>query len=227
MATLIKSKKAYSLVELLIVMGIMGILFLFTANLMDSFDKEKAKTESLVSLFNVKFAIQKALMSTYNWNQIMSADSRMSCFSGSTATSCLAINSITQNGLRIYNGNDILFDGTNPNSGYTKKGTPCNTFGSSSDADCYYRPNISWRAECNLTVDSTCSSPIIIIDVNFQVNGSTAESINLGAYNFTLNKSTFPIIANRPCGGAIPACTGSQQAVCKADGIWTCLEFSP
>lgn len=199
-------------------------MILFTTNLIQKFESEKRESESYLALFEIKIVLLKALLNESNWKRTVATDTRMACFAESAPSSCLTLNSQVQNGLAVYSGDTILFDGTDPNKGYTKDGRPC--IGTAT-VPCHFRPNISWRIACNLTADPTCKAPIVMIDVNFTISNSVAGSINLLAYNFTLNKSTFPIETTTPCAGATPACSVSQQPVCQSDGIWSCVEFSP
>jgi hypothetical protein len=92
--------------------------------------------------------------------------------------------------------------------------------------DCILKPDLKWKAECNLIADPTCLSPLIVVDLNFTYSGPSVGAINFASYGFRLSKATFPLSVGHPCSGPIPACTVSQAAICESSA-WVCREFGP
>jgi prepilin-type N-terminal cleavage/methylation domain-containing protein len=216
--------KGFSLIELLTTVAVSSIVFLITMSVLYRLYQEKAQAEFMLALTELRITFQNAVIKSQSWSRTQSNNSSMSCFSGGAPSSCLALNGVAAQDLKLYSGETLLYDGSDATAGFTRSGAPCSTFGAGSD--CILKPNLKWFVQCNLAVDPSCLSPLVVIDLKYNYKGQNAQTINFDSYGFRIAKSTFSLQVTKPCGGVVPACSASQAALCES-GSWVCREFSP
>jgi hypothetical protein len=205
-------------------MGVAALIALVCASAMEMLIKEKSRADLLMTVADLRLRFQRAVLKSQDWAATQSHESNMSCFSGTLPSSCLTTASLGFQPLKVYESGSLFFDSSSSTAGYTRSGVACSTYGTT--GDCILKPDLKWKAECNLIADPTCLSPLIVVDLNFTYSGPSVGAINFASYGFRLSKATFPLSVGHPCSGPIPACTVSQAAICESSA-WVCREFGP
>jgi len=219
----LRSLRGFTLVEVLVATSVTAIAVAAAVSILVSLSKEKRRNEILLNLSAIRLEFQEHLLRNRDWQATKGANPAMSCFNGSTATSCASLIASGKQPLKLVSGDSsLIYDSANPQSGYTLQGAACDTYGSSKD--CVIKPLLTWEVQCNTAFDPSCVSPLVNTDLGFIYSGPDIGSINFKIYGFHLSNSTFPFPSTGACTGAVPVCTATQAAICEA-GAWTCEEF--
>lgn len=221
--------------ELLIAAGITAVVMSAVAASIVSLMKQKKRADFLVALSGVRLELQQTIVRADDWAKTKTMNPGMACIAGSVplAGGCPAFAS-SSNGLglsapsplKLYNASGtVVYDSSDPASGYTMNGAPCSGFGTA--VDCIVKPKLDWQAQCNLSVDPQCRGPLLLVTLGYVYGGPDLGPINFSLYGFEIASVTFPLSGvAQACSGPLPACGGGRAIVCES-GIWTCEEFGP
>jgi hypothetical protein len=211
----------------MVAIAMAGISVLIAAQILTLTARAKSRNDFLIVVSELRQTFQQAVIRTADWTITKAQNPAMACFAGGSASTCSgqAAAAGYPQPFKLYSADGaVIYDATNPASGYTLNGAACTTFGTTAPASCLIKPLLTWNLQCNLAIDPSCLSPLVVIDLDYQYNGASLGPINFATYGFHLLIPTFAYRQTPTCSGAIPICTGSQQVVCVAR-TWTCKEF--
>lgn len=228
------SIQGFTLSELLVSIAISSIVALMAGTLLVSLLHLERRYQFLEILALLKLKYQQVILTKADWEATVSGNQSMMCFRGPGPTSCLQeLQNQQTNGpeaLNLYTAGSLttpLFDSTLPYNGFDLNGASCNTFGQEPPTSCVLQPRLNWHLECQLSLDPTCESPLVVVDMTFNYKGPSLGAIRFSTYGFHIVTATFPLTVSLPCGPA-PAgtCAVPQKMLCIS-GNWACQEFGP
>lgn len=220
------NQSGLTLFEILVALAITSVLTAVIGDALLSEIKVQKRAELLATIASVRLNFQELIVRQKDWSVTTSKTSSMSCFSGSTPTSCAWAASLGPQPLALYSSTSAVtpvYDSAVGDSGYTAQGQACGTFGKSND--CILKPLLTWSLQCNLAADPSCKGPLVIVHLDYKYIGVDLGSIHLSAYGFDIAKTTFPVTPTGACVGSPPVCTNpGETSICEA-GTWTCRGF--
>lgn len=210
-----KSQRGFSLIEILVVMGLSSIVMTGAGFLILDAKKSEKKAQDVFWLQEKRLEIQRSVQSDGKWAGIKAANTNMSCFDA--GTSCSAF--ITPQKLKLPVNNDII-DGNNPALGLTPNATFCYAFNPTNGNDaCPYGLDMTWKAVCD-TADCRNAQPRIDIKFKTKSQNSPTAVQNLNSFNITAFKDSKTQNINDVCismGGTYSGTTcniPSASALC-------------
>lgn len=198
--SLLKSKKGLSLIEVMIVVGIMSLVGLGVTSLLTNVAKVQRKGSVKSELQVVVQNVKANLLDDDSWVQTINAyplgsPKLIDCLRDDVdpANYCVSGTSVSDITLRDPAGN-VFYDGETPTAGFQESGAPCNTFdplpGPGND-DCPFRYDVTVEMTC--ASGGTCQKPKVELVASLQVNpaskGQSKFNINTNNYDFDLNRS--------------------------------------
>jgi hypothetical protein len=183
MNLLLWNQRGQSLVQIMIAVGIMGILMLGMTSLFEIFHKQQNQSNLVFQAGMLRNNLVAALNNPVGWKNTTSQSANN--FTSGVMLDCLnngkpcttdqttdlagggtpvgySGGAPTDNGVLIRQVLDssgaVILDSTNPNTGYTPQGASCSTFNAatgSGDDLCPLRFEVHWWANCNSVVN-TC-----------------------------------------------------------------------
>jgi hypothetical protein len=209
MKNLRATSAGFTIVEVIIAMGItMGLVASLTA-MMTVMSKRKAQVENLSWADDLRFAVINASMNDKTFaTYTMPSNYNMACVINKT--DCAG-----QGGLIILYGTDgrplPLLGNSNSALGITVRGQPCNTFGMT--ADCPFRYEVRWTPICP-GGSGGCVAPQVQVNGTLLVNPlsqGNLPAMNLASMKVSVNRvETGAVNLNQVCGQLGGAVSGSQ-----------------
>ncbi len=179
---MLKSKLGMSLIEVLIALGMVGILSSVIATVMQQMQKAQNQVNVLNTIENMRINIQKLAADGSAWRETVQDPGNsgtgltLACVQNNAlcnhnaAAALIPSNETIDNGtldsapfgdlafLKTSNGGNYI-DSTSATSGYTDKGTPCTTWNATGNDDCPIRWKMKIALECQGA--ATCLNPTI------------------------------------------------------------------
>lgn len=217
----IKSKAGYSLIEVMLVAGVGSILMLAANQLFMSTSNMEKTAQTDFWIENFKNDIISNIRDPAAWKNTLSAPENTTATCLRDKTPCWTKN--LTGPLSIYSSNGkIIFDSTQPNTGFTSKGNLCADFDTGKN-DCQFRFNILWTPVCS----GSCINPDVKIDIVF-VSKSDGRRVAMNSNTRSLTFYRTPIYdsVEETCtsiGGIFSAANGNcvwtrLDAACTATG---------
>lgn len=154
------------------------------------------ENQNYMSVADLRRSILATVSHQESWNITKSKNSSMAC--ARTFPSTCSAN--VEREIDVYRSTGSLYVGSlDPKNGFTRKGTPCNTFGTS-NSSCIFKARVFWKNACNSAIG--CKYPDEQVTINFYIAphvksiyasaGNHLRSFDVISYsrnNFGLNNS--------------------------------------
>jgi len=149
-----KSSKGFSLIEAMVVMGLLGVASMAGMALFEQISKEQKRVQVMAVLQENRDKVYKLLEEPQAWSQTIANNASMACLMPAAATDCnhgdnLSPTLFTIAGTSYYNP---------ATQGFSRNGVICNL--SDGDSACPFKYQISTKLACPGT--ATCSQPAVV-----------------------------------------------------------------
>jgi hypothetical protein len=183
MNLLLKDQRGQSLIQVVIAVGIMGILMMSMTSFFEILNKQQNKNNLAFQAGMLRNNLVAALNNSVGWKNTTTQSANnfangvmLDCLNNGKPCTTDQSTDLSAGGTPVgYSGGaptdegvlirqvldstgTVILDSTNPNSGYTPQGTSCSTFNAatgSGDDSCPLRFEVHWWAKCN-SVANTC-----------------------------------------------------------------------
>lgn len=152
-----KNEKGTSLVQILVVVGVMSILNLGVVSVMQTQSSSNHEMNMKTSVLAIRQNLVALIGNQNSWNQTYAANLDMRCYS-TTQQYCNPNSSTDNLILRLMDANGGTVLSPDPTAGFTALGEPCNQYSPSGNDTCPIRVEVSWHAQCTA---STCSPSVV------------------------------------------------------------------
>lgn len=208
----LKSQKGFSLVEILVSVGMIAMLMGGVATYVKVTADTKRKIDMGLNLANFKESVIRNLNSPGAWNMTISKNSNLACLN----TSSPGCTNGATGAIAVYDISGELLTSSGASAGFDRAGKPCTSFnGVSGDTACVFHYNIQWTALCSFM---PCKDPQIRIDGTLTYSPADPklrEGFNASRYNFSFFRAeTIPNSLEAVCvslGGIFNSGTNSCQ----------------
>lgn len=205
----LKNEKGFSLVEVLVAIGISGLVILGTSSIFVDSAKTEAGQARQLWIADRRMEFQGLIRSATSWNTVLDNNPSMACIK--TGTSCAAFSNLQPLKLTVDN---IVLDGASNTTGMTNKGTFCNTFDSvNGNSSCPVGIRLNWVALCD---DANCLHAQPKIIVKFQIKEASATLQDLKSQDLVIFKDPKLESLNQVCAAMGGSLVGT---VCSIDSL--------
>lgn len=176
-----QNNKGFSLVQTLVVIGIITVLWTVVIELLNQVQKSQYEILMKSTVLSVKNSILANVSSGGAWAQTVTAQPSLKC-ANNTDPYCNG--APASKDIIVYDSSgSVVFDSTNPNNGFTVNGMKCNSFDSVAGSDsCPIGVKVRWRALCS---NALCQSQQDLVSVQFDYHpSSTARNVAFNAFNY-------------------------------------------
>lgn len=190
--------KGFTLVEALIIIGIMSILFLGASTLMQQVGQVNTASKVSTSARNIIQNVHDIVRNGDNWKATLLGNKTMDCICNLNCVGFAkppAAKEVNRR-LVLYNSAGMVYyDSTKPQSGFTYSGEVCHSF---PNVNCPYHLDLTWRMNCNLN-GSTASCPTypqveIKGELAYKLNSQESNDASQGGYSFNPKNYAFSLI---------------------------------
>lgn len=200
----INSNKGFSLVEALVVTGILLLTFVTGLSIYNTIDKGQVRNEASLNFTLVRNHIVSLILDDTSWLKTIGVPGN----AGNPNFSCLLNqNSLTPADRNCFNKNDrfvsydiagnlhvmngiTAFDFSSATQGFTNKGLACDTFDGSvggGNPQCPFQMVVTWKSLCTA---SPCVNPAILFEGRAQLNSGPSQApLNTDNLAFQIIKS--------------------------------------
>lgn len=184
---ILRRKNGFSLVEVMVAIGIISIIVLVAAGVLESVTDLKTRVAKVAGLFGVPGEIRVCINDEESWRATIAdtANPSMACLRDRRPCNPATIGSAYIRLSRVINnaagrsvGPCITNYTTLPGAdatGFTKDGVVCNGFSAAGNDQCPFRYNVRWSATC-AGEQPTCMNPVIRIAGNMVVGSSDTKN---------------------------------------------------
>ncbi len=165
--------RGFSLIEVMVAVGISGLVVLGTSSLFIDSAKVESGQERQFWIAARRMEFQGIIRSEAGWNSILANNPAMSCFAA--GTSCAAVSTSQALKLPI---DSIVLDGALNTIGIANKGDFCNAFNSANgNSSCPVGIQLGWIALCD---DASClhAQPKLTIKFLIKEAGGSLQALN-------------------------------------------------
>lgn len=176
-----QNNKGFSLVQTLVVIGIITVLWTVVIELLNQVQKSQYEIMMKSTVLSIKNSILANVSSGGAWAQTVAAQPSLKC-TNNTDPYCDGAPSSKD--IIIYDSSgSIVFDSTNPINGFTVNGMKCSSFDSVNGNDaCPIGVKVRWRALCN---NGLCQSQQDLVSVQFEFRpSSSARNVAFNSFNY-------------------------------------------
>jgi prepilin-type N-terminal cleavage/methylation domain-containing protein len=187
--------RGFSLLELLVALGVLSVVVFAIADLNLSLRKQQITTTYSTQLDVLKRNIVAVVNNENSWLKTIAAgsptglypQSNMGCLADGT-TPCTVDG--TPGGALIQNqplalldaAGNVVFDSTQPNSGFTLQGLPCSNFSMTGNDDCPLRFQLNWSAVCS----PPCTNPLVKVNGTLLSKQSSGKGLIINLNNYSV-----------------------------------------
>lgn len=185
----LRRQNGFSLVEVLVAIGIISVILLVASGVMQSMTELKTRVAKVAGLFGVPTEIRECINDEESWRATIAdpANPSMACLRNRRPCNPATI-AAGPNYIKVMRS--VLVNGTRTaipcvpgyttlpgvdTSGFTKDGAVCTGFATAGNDQCPFRYNVRWSATC-AGGQATCMNPVIRINGNMNVG--TADTRN-------------------------------------------------
>ncbi len=179
----IKKQDGFTMVELLVSIGMVAILAVATASIA-SFSKDSAgQTRALTTVLSLRNMMVSMIENPTAWDYTAAADADLSCVKNQKKCYRGAHN------LKLYdNTGNVFYDGNSTTQGFTSTGMACNTYAANTTTDCIYHYDLTWQAICSPGPKSTCDdqNPLARVTAQLQIAKTTNRQSQISADSYSI-----------------------------------------
>lgn len=235
----IKSNKGFSITEVMVTAGLIGIVGVGVTNLISNMQKEQRRNVLLQVLASKKVQFENSFTNTASWMNTLSSNAGMSCLAnqlscGGTAWSGYSLSYPQiklQDGASSPAGGNTFYDGTAADGskmGFTEAGVSCSTFTTAAAGNdaCPIGYRVSWAPHSTTDVN-----PKLTVVAKLIYNPSDTSPfksfINAPASSTTINQK-YDAVIDRTATSTSKAfmvrytIPGSMASGCATNGFGTC-----
>jgi len=168
------------MVSALIALGIISILAMAWASILNASHLETARLNTNLTAALVRANIQALLENPEAWQSTVDANPTMNCIR--LGTSCAGhIGNETEIRILKNAADETVFTSTNPSSGFSNEGSPCSTFhATNGNASCPFRIRIWWQPDCPSA--ALCSGRPIYVHVELIFRHPQSHPFNVNKF---------------------------------------------
>lgn len=217
-----KSQKGFSLTEILVAIGVSGIVALGTAQIIVQSSKTGSDSEKLFWLSARRLELQSLVKSPDGWNAIVDATPSLKCLD--PGGSCATFTSAQP--LNIPINSSTTLNGSSATLGMTNRGDFCDTFNATNtNLDCPVSVKLSWQALCD---DASCLHAQPKIKIQFASKEIAKATENLKSYDVEIFRDPKLETLSEVCssmGGTLDPATRECKVPQLAGGCPASLPF--
>lgn len=174
--------QGFSLIQTIIVLGVISVLWSVTIELLNQLQKSQTELLTKSTILTLRNSILTNISNKFAWDKSVSLQPSLKCANNSTQY-CNGT-AFTKEIVVYDSQGNIIVNSISPTEGFTSSGARCNKFDKTSGSDeCPIRAIVKWRADCS---DALCSSQKDIISIEFEykpVSLSKVFPFNPANYN--------------------------------------------
>lgn len=184
------SKSGFSIIELMMAVGVFGIVVAALASMNVRMRQDQTRTASLFHLSVISKNLYTLASTQNSWmNSLNSPQNQtaMACLKNRTqCTSDGQPNSLPKKDIAfalLDGAGNVFFDAANPANGFSLAGTPCNTYSAAGNDECPIRFDLKWSAQC---VPPNCIDPQVKVEAQIKYSPATNRLV-IKESNYQMN----------------------------------------
>lgn len=175
------NNKGFSLIQTLVVIGIISVLWTVVIELLNQVQKSQYEILMKSTVLSVKNSLLANLSSSSAWQKTVSLQPSLKCTNN---VSPYCDGAPASKDIVVYDSaGSVIFDSTSPSNGFTVNGVKCSTFDPVNGNDsCPIGVKVRWRALCD---NSLCQSQQDLLSLQFEYKPQNSfRNVAFNSYNY-------------------------------------------
>lgn len=176
-----KNNKGFSLVQTLVVVGLISVLWTVVIELLNQVQKSQYEILMKSTVLSIRNSLLANVSSGAAWQKTVSLQPSLKCLNNTMA---FCNGTPASKDIVVYDAaGSVIFDSTNPSNGFTVNGIKCSTYDAINGNDaCPIGVKVRWRALCN---NSTCQSQQDLVSLQFEFKPqNNVRNVAFNSYNY-------------------------------------------
>ncbi len=212
MERLKENSKGFTLLEVIIALGISSIVMVAAVDVSSSMFSFQSKTSAEQKIIGMKTAIFQNLVSSTSILNTINDTQNTGMICLRNHTDCTGAVTTSPMRIRDFN-NNILFDSAATGAGFDQNGAVCSTFKKSvGSANCPFTYNVAWKPNCK--AGNPCIDPPLHFSATFDYKFSGTSGFYLNSSKFSIQLDIQnPAKVTKPVVGSMNFYTNVNQPV--------------
>jgi hypothetical protein len=182
---IIRNFKGFSLLQVIIVMGLTGVIWMAVAGILSQLQANQYEMMSKATILSLKWTLLNNISNNASWEKTRQSQLGILKCNSNTQNFCNG-NTSSNSVIKLLDATGgIIFDSTNPANGFTINGLKCSTFDQNTGNDqCPIGIKLKWRALCS---NAICESQQDLLSIEFSFKPkSSSKNIPFNPLNYNV-----------------------------------------